>query len=1458
MASRHITYREVISLVQDINSFVDSMDNKIKAVQANYNQTKEKMMAEQRSVLAKFDSDCQNAVNAISNKSKKLLGDAKKIQTEIDGIDAKLSSIDKYYVKTKQKKIEELSGVKSVKYSDVGDYFETLKKLKEDFSVLSRKYSEDILPAIINGLNYIFSNKRKKDYEELIVLKNTVDAFVVEINEVIPEIMADEILNLKNTNLKTRCNTVNQHKRQAEELETKYGAMLEKMADEIYQKLDEILPDDLVEYFVQIHSSYYNEIEKVNNKSIVADSVLSLGHVLYPVDLFVESKTLASLICDKCKKLINNGSIMLPIISAVDIYVPYYVIYTDRDEMKNFIDYIVYSYISQVMVGNLQLTIIDSENHGNSIESFYDVKNKLPEIFGGQFYTESDSISNKLRTLNNKVENILQNKLGTKYSNIFDCVEKDADYEMSVELVVLYDFPYGLSDSDMSILKNLLQVGAKCGVYIIMANGHMDLNNLLDEQKRNIAMIQQLCVGVQLNGNNSSFFGLPYAYSGMPDKNRFSAFMSKYMIMYESIMNKAITFNSFITPLVESKDDIALRKEINTILDIVEESDKSLGKVPEIGSVFPTNIMIGNVHYPADIFEDSYGYEVIKKNFSDSGGKISLPLVLNTEGTINVLAESDENNIGGIQEFMHNIIWSFLSAFPVTKLNLSILDCERKGSSIIPFLEIKKKNPDLFDQEIHTSQDEIYERLKKFNLQIDDCIQHKLGNKYRSLIAYNKANPARGEVIQLLVINDFPSGFDSRNIEQLINIVKNGSKCGIYTIINYNRDITFSRYESVDDYIEQLKKYAAVVEIKDGVCYLAPFNLKIDSFADVSAEETDLFAVDYSEKANDIKNRGLSFNDILDSELFTRSAGGSLEIPVGIGDEDKIVPICFGKGSSHHALVAGATGSGKSTLLHTLIMSALLHYSPDELNLYLMDFKSGTEFKIYDSYRIPHIKLLALDAMQEFGESILEDLVNEISRRSEKFKKVGVSKLGEYVKAACNTMPRILVIMDEFQILFNDSSNRKVAYNCAELAKRIVTEGRSYGIHLLMATQSTKIITDLSISTGTIEQMRIRIGLKCGEDDARYLFKDNNDTKALEMMKGPIGTAVMNPEYTEEENIGFRIVYCDDATQNEMLKKIEEQFASATYTLQTFEGNRTKRLLDIYASRDLVEEYAKTVKVEVGELIKVAPPFSIVFDKKKKHNMVICGSNERMSGNLYNLLCLSGLKNPYTNFYCIDGDIIVGEEDSMPYYNQFERFGDRFKIAKTRGNIIEFVNEVYDIYKKKKKGNEDSVVFVGIKNFQFLDLVKQMMKGDYIDESEYVDTDEASDTLQTSFGDDAGFMDFGVDIVSSDSQGISEKLIKLINDGSAYGIHFILTCTEFQSIKENMYYGENVLTKFPERFVFSLNDNDSDSLIEGITVASLRDNTVYYTDSVKNTYQMKPYVFPRVDELELYLNSILD
>ena len=242
---------------------------------------------------------------------------------------------------------------------------------------------------------------------------------------------------------------------------------------------------------------------------------------------------------------------------------------------------------------------------------------------------------------------------------------------------------------------------------------------------------------------------------------------------------------------------------------------------------------------------------------------------------------------------------------------------------------------------------------------------------------------------------------------------------------------------------------------------------------------------------------------------------------MGIGDRDAVVNLVMGEGSSHHGLIAGATGSGKSTLLHTIIMSSMMNYSPDQLQLYLMDFKSGTEFKIYESERLPHIRLLALDAMQEFGESILENLVVEMEHRAELFKEEagGVTSVKDYVRITGNSMPRLLVIIDEFQILFNDAANRKVAEHCSELAKRIVTEGRAFGIHLLMATQSMRGLSNMTLISGIVEQMLIRVGLKCGESDIRYLFGSEDYGKIQTMMKGPLGTAVMNLDYKTEYRI---------------------------------------------------------------------------------------------------------------------------------------------------------------------------------------------------------------------------------------------------------------------------------------------------------------------------------------------------
>ena len=75
----------------------------------------------------------------------------------------------------------------------------------------------------------------------------------------------------------------------------------------------------------------------------------------------------------------------------------------------------------------------------------------------------------------------------------------------------------------------------------------------------------------------------------------------------------------------------------------------------------------------------------------------------------------------------------------------------------------------------------------------------------------------------------------------------------------------------------------------------------------------------------------------------------------------------LGSGTAQHVLIAGKTGSGKSNLLHVLITNSALLYSPDHLQLYLIDFKKGVEFKIYASYQLPHARVIAIESEREFG-----------------------------------------------------------------------------------------------------------------------------------------------------------------------------------------------------------------------------------------------------------------------------------------------------------------------------------------------------------------------------------------------------------------------------------------------------------------------------------------------------------
>ena len=243
-----ITQAEIFALIAEINSFADSSETLINNSRSTYEQNKQALLNRHTATLSQLEKSYKSNCDAISSKSKRTIKDAQQMLADLEALDTRLSQVDKYYRKTKEKKEAELADRTSDRYQDINDYFTILEQIKGDYATISKKYSEDILPGLINGLNYLFSSKRKKDYEELIILRNTLKQFENEIEEVLPVLTSEELAQQKKAYFAKRASLLDNNKRELTTLEANYRVTLDNIAGQICASLDEILPDVLVDF----------------------------------------------------------------------------------------------------------------------------------------------------------------------------------------------------------------------------------------------------------------------------------------------------------------------------------------------------------------------------------------------------------------------------------------------------------------------------------------------------------------------------------------------------------------------------------------------------------------------------------------------------------------------------------------------------------------------------------------------------------------------------------------------------------------------------------------------------------------------------------------------------------------------------------------------------------------------------------------------------------------------------------------------------------------------------------------------------------------------------------------------------------------------------------------------------------------------------------------------------------
>ncbi|WP_091291890.1 FtsK/SpoIIIE domain-containing protein [Micromonospora halophytica] len=251
------------------------------------------------------------------------------------------------------------------------------------------------------------------------------------------------------------------------------------------------------------------------------------------------------------------------------------------------------------------------------------------------------------------------------------------------------------------------------------------------------------------------------------------------------------------------------------------------------------------------------------------------------------------------------------------------------------------------------------------------------------------------------------------------------------------------------------------------------------------------------------RDAALHVEDLLPERRWTESARAGLRTVVGRAGREPAT-LAFDDATPHW-LIGGRTGAGKTVFLVDVLYSLAARYSPAELQLWLLDFKEGVSFTEFvpterDPSFLPHARAVGVESDREYGLAVLRELRRELGRRAGLLKRHGVTKLADLPADAAT--PRVVAVIDEFHVLL--AGNDRLAREAVDLLEELARKGRSYGVHLVLASQSTTGVEALYGRADTLfGQFALRVALPGG--DAVLGPRAAGGTAAT-----TLGTAVVN------------------------------------------------------------------------------------------------------------------------------------------------------------------------------------------------------------------------------------------------------------------------------------------------------------------------------------------------------------
>lgn len=600
------------------------------------------------------------------------------------------------------------------------------------------------------------------------------------------------------------------------------------------------------------------------------------------------------------------------------------------------------------------------------------------------------------------------------------------------------------------------------------------------------------------------------------------------------------------------------------------------------------------------------------------------------------------------------------------------------------------------------------------------------------------------------------------------------------TPIDYNLLFVLSQSKNIEgkEELESFMEYSAKLGViivvisddlqsKNAIVFDRPFYGVTSPYMIDTREFPRIFSENIKKPYDFAITKGIMYNyyrnKTFADKVWYRSTLDRIHLSPGFenGDPNFNKEYSVGNSGDIHGLIFGTTGAGKSVFINNLIATLARQYSPDELRLWLADFK-GSEFALYLKteefpYQLPHLEACLCTSDPDYSDSLFEAIRKVADERYNILKELHYTNLIGYNEACrrgdldgkldkhgkpYKPWPRILMLVDEFTVIFVKADGKIIA-RVTQNITQLINVARAAGVHVIFASQSMQG----TISADLISKLTLRFGLRCDQALSNQLM----------------GTPYSGDIRDKNGTLYVRSI--DDAT-------LQSQSRIKTPYISPDEIKENVKELSIKASKEKLElpfviEYDETTKHSIEELRDTYEQFYSTNKDNNGSGIIFMGRRMAYSINLAPSNLVLGRKNK-TNMFCVFSDM----EDFVNFSHTIQR-----NIRLHKSNPRVFCNSQSDAFHFLCKLDEfvpDTLINFSNRSTTIYDVVDTIKKI-YQNKKENNETD--MEVYFILYGWETE-VKFGIE----PDQKLLVSFIELLSVMGEYNMHVIFMCNSLNKI----------------------------------------------------------------------------